>query len=68
MQVQVLAGVAGELSVLTLLWCLFVPPPSIAVAHKDPGHSAKSAGGSLHLDVHTPLTQQSQSGLTMLSR
>ena len=32
---------------------------------KDPGHSAKSAGGRLHLNMHTPLTQQSQSGLTM---
>ena len=36
---------------------------------KDPGHSAKSAGGRLHLNMHTPLTQWSQSGLTMpLSR
>ena len=33
---------------------------------KDPSHSAKSAGGRLHLNTHTPLTQQSQSGLTML--
>ena len=31
---------------------------------KDPSHSAKSAGGRLHLNTHTPLTQQS--GLTML--
>ena len=36
---------------------------------KDPSHSAKSAGGRLHPNTHTPLTQQSQSGLTMpLSR
>ena len=36
---------------------------------KDPGHSAKSAGGRLHLNTHTPLTKRSQSGLTMpLSR
>ena len=36
---------------------------------KDPGHSAKSAGGWLHLSTHTPLTQQSWSGLTLpLSR
>ena len=35
---------------------------------KDPGHSAKSAGGRLHLNMHTPLTQTDQSGLTMLSR
>ena len=33
---------------------------------KDPGHSAKSAGGRLHLHMHTPLTQGSSSGLTML--
>ena len=32
---------------------------------KDPGHSAKSAGGRLHLNTHTPLTQRSRSGLTM---
>ena len=33
---------------------------------KDPGHSAKSAGGRLHLNTHTPLTHQGRSGLTML--
>ena len=33
---------------------------------KDPGHSAKSAGGRFHLNMYMPLTQQSQSGLTML--
>ena len=32
---------------------------------KDPSHSAKSAGGSLHLNTHTPSIQRSQSGLTM---
>ena len=32
---------------------------------KDPGHSAKSAGGGLQLNTHTPLTQQSRSWLTM---
>ena len=36
---------------------------------KDPSHSAKSAGGRLQLNTHTPLTQRSRSGLTMpLSR
>ena len=36
---------------------------------KDPGHSAKSAGGRLHLNTHTPLTHRSRSGLIMpLSR
>ena len=34
---------------------------------KDPDHSAKSAGGRLHLNMHTPLTQPSHSGLTVLS-
>ena len=32
---------------------------------KGPGHSAKSAGGRLHLNTHTPLSQRSWSGLTM---
>ena len=32
---------------------------------KDPGHSAKSAGGRLHLNTKTFLTQRSRSGLTM---
>ena len=36
---------------------------------KDPSHSAKSAGGRLHLNTHTPLTQRNWNGLTMpLSR
>ena len=32
---------------------------------KDPGHPTKSAGGRLHLNTLTPLTQRSRSGLTM---
>ena len=32
---------------------------------KDPDHFAKSAGGRLHLNTHTPLTQRSRSGPTM---
>ena len=32
---------------------------------KDPGHSAKSESGRLHLNTHTPFTQRSRSGLTM---
>ena len=53
---------------LTLIRCPFHPCVT-AVAHKDPGHSAKGADGRLHLNMHTPLTQRSQSGLTMpLSR
>ena len=36
---------------------------------KDPGHSAESVGGRLNLNMHTPLTQWSWSGLTLpLSR
>ena len=35
---------------------------------KDSGHYCKSAGGRLHINTHTPLTQRSRSGLTMLSR
>ena len=33
---------------------------------KDPGHSVKSAGSRLHLNMHTPFIQRSQSGLTLL--
>ena len=32
---------------------------------KNPSHSAKNAGGRLHLNMHTPLTQQSWCGLTV---
>ena len=47
-----------------------VPPPCYRSGTLNyPGHSAKSAGGRLHLNTHTPLTQRSRSGLTMpLSR
>ena len=50
-------------------WLLFgvhSTPMSLQWHEKDPGHSAKSAGGWLHLNMHTPLTQWSGSGLTML--
>ena len=30
----------------------------------DPGHSAKRAGGRLHLNTHLPVTQRSRNGLT----
>ena len=40
--------------------------PVLPQSHvKDPGHSAKSAGGRLHLNTHAPLTQRSPSVLTM---
>ena len=32
---------------------------------KDPGNSANSAGGGIHLNTHTTLTQRRWSGLTM---
>ena len=42
-----------------------VPPPVLPKWHvEDLGHSAKSAGGKLCLNTHTPLTQRSRSGLT----
>ena len=53
---------------LTLILCPFHPRVT-AVASKDPGHSAKSTGGRLQLNTHTPFTQRSRIGLTMpLSR
>ena len=74
LQVRIPAGAAEEFSSLELTLCadsylVSVPPSSPSVLRqwhvKDPGHSAKSAGGRLHLDTHTPLTQRSWSGLTM---
>ena len=60
LRVQILAGVVGEFSSTPVL-------PQWHV--KDTGHSDKSVGIRLHLNTHTPLTHQSQSGLTMqLSR
>ena len=53
-------------------WLLFGvrSTPELPQWHvKDSGHSTKRAGGRLHLDMHSPLTQRSRSGLTMpLSR
>ena len=44
----------GQLSVLTLI-SVSVPPPVLPQQHvKDPSHSAKSAGGRLQLNTHTP--------------
>ena len=52
-----------------LLVCVCSTPVLLQWHVKDPGHSAKSAGDRLHLNTHTPLTQWSQSELTMpLSR
>ena len=56
-------------SVNFLYWLLLGvrSTPNLPQWHvKDPSHSAKSAEGRLRLNTHTPLTQQSWSGLTML--
>ena len=75
LQVRIPAGAAEEFSSLELTLCadsylVSVPPSVLPQWHiKDPGHSAKSAGGGLHLNTHTTLTHRSRSGLTMpLSR
>ena len=54
-----------------LCWLSFVVHsiPTLLQWHiKDPCHSAKSADGRLYLNTCTPLAQQSQRGLTMLSK
>ena len=60
-RVRVPAGAAGEFSSPGSTFCadsyfgIGTPPPPIATAaaHKDLGHSAKSAGGNLQLNTHT---------------
>ena len=47
-----------------LLFCIHFTPVLPQWHVKDSGHSAKSAGGRLHLNTHTPLTQWSWGGLT----
>ena len=66
--VRIQAGMAGEFSSpdLSLYADSTIVLPMWHV--KDPSHSAKSAGGRLHLNMHTPLTPQSLSGLTMQLR
>ena len=68
---RILAGTAGEFSspvnfVCRLFYSVCATPVLPQWHIKDPGHSAKSAGGRLHLNTHTSFTHQSQSGLTML--
>ena len=49
-------------------WLLFGVRSTLVLPQwhgKDPGHSAKSVGGKLHLNTHIPLIPQSRSGLTM---
>ena len=71
-RVRFLAGVAEELS-QKLTSCadcsMTVSSPVFPQLHvKGPGHSAKIVGGKLQLNMPTPLTQPSRSGLTMLPR
>ena len=50
-----------------IICCQCLTLSRLSVFHSDdPGHSAKSAGGRLHLNMYTPLTQQSWNGLTMV--
>ena len=52
-----------------MCWLLFGVLSTPVLPHwhvKDPGHSAKSARGRLHLNTHTPWAQRSRSGLTRL--
>ena len=71
LQIQISAGMAGEFSSPESTLCadsylMSVSPPMLQQWHiKDPSHSAKSAGGRLHLYMHTHLTHRSRSGLTM---
>ena len=58
-RVQIPAGAAGEFSSPGSTFCAVLfrypfHPRVTAVARKDPGHSAKSAGGRLQLNTHTP--------------
>ena len=73
LRVRVPAGATGEFSSPDLTLCddfySVSIPPHVTMWHvKDPSHSAKNADGRLHLNTHTPLPQQSRSGLTVLSR
>ena len=75
LRVVIPAGAEGEVSCPESTLCadsywVSVQSPVLQQWHvKDPGHSAKSAGGRLHKNMHTPLTKGSRSGLTMpLSR
>ena len=75
LRVRIPKGAAGECSSAESTLCadfLFDVCSTLVLPQwhvKDPGHSAKSAGDTLHLNKHTSLTQRSRSRLTMpLSR
>ena len=71
-QVRILAGAVGEFSSPELTLCAdslsgVCSTPMLPRGHvKDPDHSAKSAGGRLHLNSYTPLTHRNWSALTLL--
>ena len=65
LRVRILAGAVGKFSSVGVILCanshsVSLPSYAPALAGKDTGHSAKSAGGT-----STPLTQRSRSVLTM---
>ena len=70
LRVRIPAGAAGEFSSPESALCADLY--GVRFIHvllqwhvKDPGHSAKSAGGRLHINMHTRLSQRIRSGLTM---
>ena len=71
--VQFLIEAVEEFSSPVNFLCLLLfgvhSTPTLLQWHvKDLGHYVKRASGRLHLNRHTPLNQQSRSGLTALSR
>ena len=70
LRVRVPAEAAGdcsfpELTISADSYSVSVPP---RVSTEARGHSAKSADDRLHPNTHTPLTQRSRSGLSVLSK
>ena len=62
LRIRVPAGGGGSFSSPELTFCVdyysMSAPPVLSQWHvKDPDHSAKSAGGRLHLNTHASLTQ-----------
>ena len=59
----------ATMSSVLILYSVSVPPPCYRSGTlKDPGHTAKSAGGRLQTNTHIYLTQGSRSRLIVLSR
>ena len=68
LRVRIPAEAVEEFSSSESTYSVSVPPPCYRGGTKDPDHSAKSTGGRLHLNTHTPLNHRSRRGLTLLSR